>query len=297
MFNTERRRKERKLRTERLFIVVVVSIVIFGFCSTMNMVSASEGVTSASGYQEIDDDEKGADGIGNNAIFGGNVGIGTMNPLARLHIFGSPGVDGIMFPDGTLQTTASTNGWSDTFWQKENSSIFNTNNGNVGIGTNTPKSKLEVKGNIKAKSVNGNDVVSTQTFQIFPAGHFSFTTEEISYSSVTKYLNGGLLSQFLEPSEGTKRYYRLKVTYTDNITESDGVAGSNLRYIEDEGNAEIFNFVLEYSSASGDWINQRISDRFIYDGIEVTRMEFRSGVKGKYLQIYGIWIIAEDVIE
>ena len=103
--------------------------------------------------------------------------------------------------------------------------------------------------------------------------------------------------QFLAPREGTKRYYRLKVTYTDNITESDGVAGSNLRYIEDEGNAEIFNFVLEYSSASGDWINQRISDRFIYDGIEVTRMEFRSGVKGKYLQIYGIWIIAEDVIE
>ena len=103
--------------------------------------------------------------------------------------------------------------------------------------------------------------------------------------------------QFLAPREGTKRYYRLKVTYTDNITESDGVAGSNLRYIEDEGDVEIFNFVLEYSSASGDWINQRISDRFVYDGIEVTRMEFRSGVKGKYLQIYGIWIIAEDVIE
>ena len=78
-----------------------------------------KAVTSASGYQEPDDDEKGAGGIGNNAIFGGNVGIGTMNPLARLHVFGSPGVDGIMFPDGTLQTTASTNGWSDTFWKKE----------------------------------------------------------------------------------------------------------------------------------------------------------------------------------
>lgn len=286
-----------RLRTERMFIIVVVSIVIFGFCSTMNIVFASEGVTSASGYQETDDDKKGADGIGNNAIFGGNVGIGTMNPLARLHVFGSPGVDGIMFPDGTLQTTASTNGWSDTFWQKENSVIYNTNNGNVGIGTNTPESKLEVKGDIKAKTVNGNDVVSTQSFQIFPAGHFSFTTEQTSYSSVTKYLNGGLLSQFLVPLEGTKRYYRLKVTYTDNITESDGVAGSNLRYIEDEGSVEIFNFVLEYSSASGDWINQRISDRFVYDGIEVTKMEFRSGARNKYLQIYGIWIIAEDVIE
>ncbi len=122
-----------RLKVERLFIVVVVSVVIIGFCSTMNMVSASEGVTSASGYQEIEDDEKDTGGVSNNTILGGNVGIGTMNPLARLHIFGSPGVDGIMFPDGTLQTTASTNGWSDTFWQKENSIIYNTNDGNVGM--------------------------------------------------------------------------------------------------------------------------------------------------------------------
>ncbi len=292
--------RKMRLKKERLFIIVIISTVILGFYSTLYMVSADEGVTSASGYQEIEDGEEGAGAIGNNAIFGGNVGIGTMNPLARLHIFGSPGVDGIMFPDGTLQTTASTNetnGWSDTFWQKKRSIIFNTNDGNVGIGTKAPESKLEVKGDIKAKTVNGNDVVSTQSFQMFPVGQFAFTTEATAYSSVSKYLKGGLLPQFLAPLKGTTRYYRLKVTYTDNITESDGVAGSNLRFIEDEGNVEIFNFILEYSSASGDWINQRISDRFAYNGTEVTRMEFRSGTKGKFIQIYGIWIIAEDIIE
>ncbi len=33
--------------------------------------------------------------------------IGTTNPTAKLHIGGTAGVDGIKFPDGTLQTTAA----------------------------------------------------------------------------------------------------------------------------------------------------------------------------------------------
>lgn len=32
----------------------------------------------------------------------GNVGIGTFDPTAKLHVAGTPGVDGVMFPDGTL---------------------------------------------------------------------------------------------------------------------------------------------------------------------------------------------------
>jgi hypothetical protein len=37
----------------------------------------------------------------------GEVGIGTTNPAAKLHVGGTAGVDGIMFPDGTLQTSAN----------------------------------------------------------------------------------------------------------------------------------------------------------------------------------------------
>ena len=42
-----------------------------------------------------------------NGYFQGNVGIGAVSPQAKLHIGGTPTVDGLMFPDGTLQTTAS----------------------------------------------------------------------------------------------------------------------------------------------------------------------------------------------
>lgn len=40
----------------------------------------------------------------------GNIGIGTTAPAAKLHLAGTAGVDGIRFPDGSLQTTAATGG-------------------------------------------------------------------------------------------------------------------------------------------------------------------------------------------
>ena len=41
---------------------------------------------------------------------GGNVGIGTTDPQAKLDIGGTAGVDGIRFPDGTIQKTAGSMG-------------------------------------------------------------------------------------------------------------------------------------------------------------------------------------------
>ncbi len=41
------------------------------------------------------------------ALIDYKIGIGVKNPLAKLHVGGTPGVDGIKFPDGSLQTTAN----------------------------------------------------------------------------------------------------------------------------------------------------------------------------------------------
>jgi hypothetical protein len=201
-----------------------------------------------------------------------------------------------MFPDGTVQTTAIT-GSEERSWDADNSHVYNLNEGNVGIGTRSPESKLEVNGNVKAKTINGYDVVRTQTFQVFPLpGDYIFATSSTSYSPVSKLIPGGLDKHFLPPVKGTTRFYRLKVSYIDDITDSDSVEGSNVRFIADQIHTEIVNFVLEYSSASSAWIKQRISSRFWSEGYERTLMEVRSGVEGKFLQIYGIWVIAEDIV-
>jgi hypothetical protein len=302
-FNTKENKMKWKLGL--LFMFVIVSLVVISFCSESKILFSNDSnFTSVSGFSdnEHDDDKDKEETMNCNTIFGGNVGIGTADPKAKLHIGGSIGVDGIMFPDGSLQTTAATDATGDVGaegnWTTGNNDIYNTNSGNVGIGTNSPASKLEVIGNIQATSINGNDVVQTQSFQVFPVPGMNspFYTTSTNYASISHTINGGLMTQFLPPLTGATRHYRLKVTYTDEITDSDEVYGSNLRYFENESNTEIFNLALRHSSATTDWIKQKISRRFQHIGNESTKLETRSGVDGKYLQIYGIWIIAEDIV-
>ncbi len=75
----------------------------------------------------------------------GNVGLGmtwSQIPSAKLHIGGTAGVDGIMFPDGTLQTSAAT-GSGSSLWSESGSDVY-YDAGNVGVGTTTPSHALHV---------------------------------------------------------------------------------------------------------------------------------------------------------
>ena len=83
----------------------------------------------------------------------GRVGIGTVNPLALLHLKG-----GIQIEDGTQAAnrvlTADANGlasWKDlpasaSLWTSNGNNISNNNSGNVGIGTHSPGALLHIKG-------------------------------------------------------------------------------------------------------------------------------------------------------
>ena len=62
--------------------------------------------------------------------------------------------DGIQFPDGTTQTTASTGGYGR--WSANGFKLY-YNSGNVGVGTTNPGEKLEVAGNIEVSGA-GNGI-------------------------------------------------------------------------------------------------------------------------------------------
>lgn len=69
----------------------------------------------------------------------GNVGIGTSEPTAKLEVAGVPGVDGIKFPDGTLQLTAATGGGGGTGeWQSNGTDLWYGGGGVGVIGGSSP---------------------------------------------------------------------------------------------------------------------------------------------------------------
>jgi hypothetical protein len=146
--------------------------------------------------------------LGNIVTTGGNVGIG-MNPVAKLHVFGdisfsygkSLHIDaGNNWPSGTtklIEVNWDLNGMSgDTvsFYTPGNSTptpriniasngVINLN-GNVGMGTANPSSRLNVIGNAMFGSVVRNEWNNTQIYTLSTAGVMSgITLERYGYNT------------------------------------------------------------------------------------------------------------------
>ena len=122
----------------------------------------------------------------------GNVGIGTTNPQAKLHVTSSVLIEGGSTDSRTL---GFTNASGSTGWSIGNGIIDSTHNfriydntagaarftvdgnGNVGIGTSSPTEKLHVAGVIRSKGYDTDAITSYNITGSYTAGtEYVFTT-------------------------------------------------------------------------------------------------------------------------
>ncbi len=159
----------------------------------------------------------------------GNVGIGTNDPIGKLHVVGS-----IRMVDGNQATgripVSSASGvmtWTDPStitttddgdWEFNGNHLYNGNSGNVGIGTSSPTGNLEVSSN------DNPSIRLDQDGTGFPAQKWEMSGNEV-YFNIRDVTNGNKIPFRLHTNAATNT---LVVTEAGNIGVGSTAASAKL---------------------------------------------------------------------
>ena len=149
----------------------------------------------------------------------GNVGIGNTAPPSPLTVSGTIETTsgGIKFPDGTIQTTASTNGSSQ--WTLNGSNIsFTGGNVGVGPGMTNPTAKIEAAGQIVSAEFR---VASGATADFSKGNVQTLVSPSGSAISLLNMVNGGQYTVVI--MDTTPRTYTFPACATAYFSPGNGI--------------------------------------------------------------------------
>jgi uncharacterized protein (DUF2141 family) len=116
----------------------------------------------------------------NNLTFSGlgNIGIGTTSASYKLDVRGTAAAgqinaEGGLCINGVCKTSWTDSGIGSSVWTTSGNDIYSSNTGNIGIGTTTPVSKLEIAGLATLTSIPTGTGVSQGALYINPASYGS----------------------------------------------------------------------------------------------------------------------------
>jgi hypothetical protein len=165
----------------------------------------------------------------------GNVGIGTTSPVAKLDVagnikVGSFGGDGDAVPKSYIDSAIS----GSTYWAANGDDIYNSNNGNVGIGigTTAPGSLLTIANDNWVTALNSDGTGYVNMFKVnsnnqlelgtaINAGTFEFAPD----SGFNTFVNMAVTSA---PTVGTVEGYSMKIDGNNILSlysEANGSGG------------------------------------------------------------------------